>query len=791
MRRLFRFTTRLVRKILVGLVFAFAVLAAWLHFQGLPESWKQTVLHELALRGMDLEIESLHWDPLQGVVGHGVSYHLRHDPTCGVRMAEICLNVRLRDLLRRRPTLDRIQVDGSEIELRLAPNEPPLLIRHAAGGIRFAGAGVIELDDLVGDLAGLHLEFSGRLDMNVTPSAVPVDVNRRPWKIGELVARLGKVKSGKPIEIRLRMSGRPSEPKSLRMEGTLEGRQLAYETWRADRIQGHFSLANGMLDLSSLEIEAGGGHLSLGGDYDFEASMAHFELTSNLNPNALQPLAGGRHPTALADWSFAAAPEVWVKGGMNFSREGGWKTLEAEGSVWGHDFTWRGTHVREVCGNFQAKEGVIQSQNLMVQQDDGRLTGNAAFDLKNLGLTFDFNSTLDIAVAMRLLYPSEKNWFQHVRYTKPPLLRLAGRWMIRDPLGLSARGDIDWQDWFVNDVRIASTRAQVEIDGRRFHFQGMKLARDEGAADGDLVLDFQRQTATMDMTTAISFPELCRIISPKMEETFRPYRFVTPPTIRWKGTLTLQDDPRDNDLWTRLQCARFETWRLKASEVTAEVRYFRSSVEVARYASTLYGGRLEGNAIFDLSTPGGDWAFELRVDRVDFDSLTHDLWNYSEVQGVMTGWARMSGMLKSSRPLVGRGEVKVAEGVLWKIPLFGELSKFIPLLGVQKANKGTALFHVDGEKVMVDDMKVSAGIMSLTAKGNYKFDQSLDFIVQGHFLRGLFGVGYVLDPFTKAFEYHLGGTLAARKWKPRFIPKEMLFQFDGDQAPSKPKTEKP
>jgi hypothetical protein len=102
-------------------------------------------------------------------------------------------------------------------------------------------------------------------------------------------------------------------------------------------------------------------------------------------------------------------------------------------------------------------------------------------------------------------------------------------------------------------------------------------------------------------------------------------------------------------------------------------------------------------------------------------------------------------------------------------------------LGEQKATKGLATFTIADEKVNVDDMKISAGIMSLTAKGNYHFDESIDFIVQGHFLRAFLGIGYVLDPFTKAFEYHLGGKLTSRVWKPRFIPKELLLQFGNDQ----------
>jgi len=215
--------------------------------------------------------------------------------------------------------------------------------------------------------------------------------------------------------------------------------------------------------------------------------------------------------------------------------------------------------------------------------------------------------------------------------------------------------------------------------------------------------------------------------------------------------------------------------------VVADVRSYRESLEISRYSSDFYGGRLEGDAMFDFTTPAQDWAFHCRIQKSDFDRFTHDLWGYNKVEGNLTGWAEMNGTMKSSRELKGRGGVKISDGVLWRIPLFGELSNFIPILGVQKATKGYATFTIAQEKVNVDDMKISAGIMSLTAKGTYHFDQSLDFIVQGHFLRAFFGLGYLLDPFTKAFEYHLGGKLQARKWEPRFLPKELLLHFENNE----------
>ena len=218
------------------------------------------------------------------------------------------------------------------------------------------------------------------------------------------------------------------------------------------------------------------------------------------------------------------------------------------------------------------------------------------------------------------------------------------------------------------------------------------------------------------------------------------------------------------------------------------MRSFRKSLEISNYKSTFYDGRLEGDAVFDFTTPAQDWAFHCQLEDVDFDQFTHDLWDYKDVQGKMTGWAEMSGAMENSRPLKGRGEVKIADGIIWKIPLFGAFFlKWIPIIGEQKATKAYATFTVADEKAHVDDMKISAGIMSITAKGDYKFDQSLDFIVQGHLLRALFGIGYILDPFTKAFEYHLGGKLTDShwEWEPRFIPKELLLQFGNGKSHKK------
>jgi len=779
-----------VRQLFFLLIFAVFALLAYLHFNGLPQSWKNSVLQELAQRGVHLKIESLHLDPLRGVVAHGVEFESRDVGGAHVKVGEIALHVDLGSMLRKRFALETVEADGSDIQIELRNLQRLVTIRRTSGKFRFAGNGVVELKSVVGDSLGLHVEINGRLDLSkgktgAASSSFSMNLDQiRSW-----LTRLASVKTSTPIQLRIQVDGKVSEPDTLRLKAELDGKSVAYERWRADAVRGSFSYENKVLTVPEVMIEVNGGKAVFSGSWDVAPGKAKFELDNNLDPNALLIRATGQSAGLLKGIEFGVRPEFRVKGQLDVAEAAAknWKSLQAEVSFRVRELSWRGHLVRDASGDALILNGRIMLPNLSIERESGRLTGSFEYDLAAEALKFDFTSTLDIAEGMELLYPSEKNWFRTARYTKPPLLRLAGQWRIRDSQGLEGKGDIDWQDWFSSGVAIRSTKSRVEIVGRKFYFHDLRLRRDEGEIAGEFSMDFEKQNAYLNATSTISFTELTRIIGPTTEETFRPYLFLTPPRIQFRGKVNFGGE-ETNDLWTHVECERFQIWKFKASKVAADIHSYRRSLEIARYKSDFYDGRLTGDAVFDFSTPEGEWAFHCHVDKADFDRLTHDLWDYNEVKGRMTGWGKINGILLNSRPLKGRGEVKVTDGVLWRIPLFGELSKFIPLLGVQKATKAVAGFTIADEKVHIENMKVDAGIMSLTAKGDYKFDESVDFIVQGHFLRWLFGFGFVFDPFTKAFEYHLGGKLTERKWKPRFLPKELLFQFDDEDAPEKPKS---
>ena len=74
--RALRWLTRLL--LTGGLCLAAA--AFWLYYAGLPRWMLRQVVTELAQRGLHLEAEALHWDPLGGLTLSQARYYLNTNP---------------------------------------------------------------------------------------------------------------------------------------------------------------------------------------------------------------------------------------------------------------------------------------------------------------------------------------------------------------------------------------------------------------------------------------------------------------------------------------------------------------------------------------------------------------------------------------------------------------------------------------------------------------------------------------------------------------------------------------
>jgi len=134
----------------------------------------------------------------------------------------------------------------------------------------------------------------------------------------------------------------------------------------------------------------------------------------------------------------------------------------------------------------------------------------------------------------------------------------------------------------------------------------------------------------------------------------------------------------------------------------------------------------------------------------------------------LSGRFDFTGVGSESRLLKGEGLVKVTDGNVFAIPIFGPLSELVSKMfagvGYSVAREATAAFTIREGVVHTDKLRVSGKLFAMLGHGDVDFLRNkLDFDIR----IDAAGAGAVLTPIYKLFEYHGEGTLTKPIWRPK------------------------
>ena len=118
--------------------------------------------------------------------------------------------------------------------------------------------------------------------------------------------------------------------------------------------------------------------------------------------------------------------------------------------------------------------------------------------------------------------------------------------------------------------------------------------------------------------------------------------------------------------------------------------------------------------------------------------------------------------------MTGSGKIKVSNGDVFAIQVFGPLSGFvaaiIPGAGYSVAKEASASFTIKEGVAHTDDFKVSGKLFGMVGHGDvYFLENKLDFDVR----MNASGPGVVLTPVYTLFEYKGEGSLSKPSWHPK------------------------
>jgi hypothetical protein len=287
-----------------------------------------------------------------------------------------------------------------------------------------------------------------------------------------------------------------------------------------------------------------------------------------------------------------------------------------------------------------------------------------------------------------------------------------------------------------------------------------------------LQADFREHRVVFDLATTANPTEMAPLLGPKAAQTMQSYRFGPRTQGTAKGVVDF--DHAERSAW-QAQVANegFSYWKFTAARAQADLVLTNNTFRIGNFDADLYAGKLTGTAEFTLAQPAAEYRLNFNVERCDINQLLAAMKNGqpSKVTGSLSGRAELQGRGADTATLTGKGDLKIADGVLWEAPLFGIFSH---ILGKTKATGAEATFTIADSAVKTEDLKVAAGAFTGRSSGTLGFDGKMDFRVEAQFLSAWPGINILSKILGEILEYKVGGTIGDPTYRPIHLPKELL-----------------
>jgi hypothetical protein len=277
---------------------------------------------------------------------------------------------------------------------------------------------------------------------------------------------------------------------------------------------------------------------------------------------------------------------------------------------------------------------------------------------------------------------------------------------------------------------------------------------------------------------------LVKLVAPDVAARLDEVRVEGPVRIHAGGTANMGEWTR-NSVTLFLDGQRVGYDKFMADRLAFTAKLTGTSIEVHDLAGECYGGSFTG--LVDLVAA---WTPDQQLEQVQFAvqgglqnvdgrllAVATGLKTPERYEGKLSGAGRVSGVLglDDLKSLTGSGWVRVAQGRLFRFPLFGPISDFlsrlIPGLDPEASlTDGSSDWRLEDGKLRSDSIVIGGDMVSLSGRGHFALTNSLNYDVQLKLMNTDTLLGMAVRaltlPVSKLFEFRLRGTTQSPRWYP-------------------------
>ena len=749
---------------------------AWyLHFRGFGKGARQFVCEEFSKRGVELSIKRLTLDPMEGLVARDVRIVEQNDRKNTVAFVNrLALDLSISNILQHQPFLNAVDLREAELVLPLDSvlgDGRTVTVKKLSAKILFPPHQIfISQSEAV--VLGVHVAATGRLNNPNRfhlPASAQQPTKEKSERNSQTLQNFEKIKfrSVSP-KLQLRFSGDLAEPEKIFAEAMLSAEEIQLPSYKIDRLTARATCRDGVLSLERFSASDATGALEASGDFHLQDRKWQAQLRSNLNLKRIGELLNA--PSPVLDLRFFAPPllELNASGDADSGpRITGNLSLEK--------FAFRTEEFQSLSASFS-----VNGKDWFLR--DFRLVhASGEVDLSAMQLPGEFKGKLLSTINPRAFAPmlsgKALEIFREWDFVQSPEATLNFTGTSADLLSCEVIGQVRLGQTRLRGVPLKAATATMRIKDKAISYENFRVEREEGIATGNFAYDFAKNEVRLSQIKTHVVPiEVASWISSDLVHDVSPYKFKSPPNLSINGIVQthggkqtnleiLVDGPDGMDYV-------FLKKNLSSQKISGRLLFTDGRLRISNLQASLYSGKLRGSADISLRRENPAYSAEMEVENIDLPKVTKIYFNYETSKGELTGKYSFTGRGDNARLMQGTGELKVLDGDVFAIPLFGPLtgvlSSIIPGIGYDIAHEARANFKINNGVVDTSNLLVKGKGFSMMGEGKLYFvDDKIDFNIRIN-AQGV--TGALLFPVSKLFEYSGEGSLSKPTWRPKRLP---------------------
>jgi hypothetical protein len=679
---------------------------AYLHEKGLTNASAERVAHEMERYGLFVTFDHLSFHVLNGLTANNVRFYRTEERQIQIaELPAIVIHVDKTKLMRGHLKINTISITNAKLAVPLVRGEvdsPIINITNVNGSIDLRGNQSVSTTDLTGNYEGIKVSINCNIWRDTPKEDFSSDPKAKESRIAAYKNFLEQLKqwswtADAPPELKISIEGNLSEPSKVDFDYIFTASSLDYKNYPMSDVYLEGDWSQNLVTLDKLEFTHQAERCKITADLDLLDNSGRFKIDSSIHIQDFTFKVFGVQ--ALKSFSTAGKTRIVANGSYLLPGASNPKLdLKLIGKVSASDFSFRGASIDKLDSEFSWNNGDLYLDQISVDHRQGKLTGRII--IKDRRIRYKIRSSLPAQV----YFPFVKNdklkaELSKLAFNKQSFIDLHANGTINqdDLTDWESHGNAEVRNFSNNDVPISYAKGNYTLNRETSNFDNITVTFDytdyplrltyKGPKSGTLTaksLKFvwkDKKTTIVGLRGSAWPAPILRLFAPNIADHLENYKFNYPPTVSCSGVVCwAKGEANKMKLLVGFTSSGDTNYNFLKKDIIltntkGQVTILPNKVQINSLSSNICGGYMSG--YLHVKPSDASYSGRFQWDALQLRKVSQT-YGFNDLNaGKLTGSFTFRGKGPKIATLNGHGNLALANGDLFAVPLFGPLSSLI------------------------------------------------------------------------------------------------------------------